>query len=110
MAMDAPDPALGEPGDPSPGILTPSLTVAEIMELFENPLHPYTKALLSAVPAVERKERIILEGTGPIPIGPPRGCRFHTRCFIKQGKICETEAPHLASVRDGHFVCCHLFS
>ena len=87
--------------------------VAETMELFDNPLHPYTKALLSAVPTVEAKEgkkRIILEGTVPTPIDPPRGCRFHTRCFMKQGKICETEAPSLTSVRDGHFVCCHLFS
>jgi len=87
--------APGKPGDPYPGILNPPLTVAEIMELFANPLHPYTKMLLSAVPTVETKEgkkRIILEGTVSTPIDPPRGCRFRTRCFMKQGKICETEA------------------
>jgi len=81
-------------------------------EIFENPLHPYTRALLSAIPVVEkeaRRPRIILEGTPPSPIDPPPGCRFHTRCFSKKGKICETEEPEYRSSEDGHKVACHLY-
>lgn len=87
--------------------------VAETMELFENPMHPYTKALLSAIPTLGRKEekkRIILKGTVPTPIDPPKGCRFHTRCFMKKGRICEVEEPSYTFVGDDHRVCCHLFS
>ena len=65
-------------------------------ELFANPLHPYTKALLAAIPRVNkanRTERIILQGTVPSPIDPPSGCPFHPRCFAKVGKICEEEYP-----------------
>jgi len=86
--------------------------VAETMELFENPMHPYTMALLSAVPTVAKekgKERIILKGTVPTPIDPPKGCRFHTRCFMKKGRVCEVEEPPLTFVGDDHRVCCHLF-
>jgi oligopeptide/dipeptide ABC transporter ATP-binding protein len=81
-------------------------------EIFENPLHPYTRALLSAIPVVEkeaRRPRIILEGTPPSPIDPPAGCRFHTRCFSKKGKICETEEPEYRFGEDGHQVACHLY-
>lgn len=86
--------------------------IAETMELFENPVHPYTKALLSAIPTVGRKkekERIILRGTVPTPIDPPNGCRFHTRCFMKKGKVCEVEEPPYTLVGNDHHVCCHLF-
>ncbi len=85
--------------------------IAETMELFENPLHPYTRALLSAIPTVakQEKQRIILKGTVPTPINPPEGCRFHTRCFMKKGKICEVEEPVWVSRGDDHSVCCHLF-
>lgn len=86
--------------------------VAKTDELFAHPLHPYTQALLAAVPMVDkryRRKRIILKGTVPSPIDPPPGCRFHPRCFAKKGKICETEEPPLV-VSDGHQVACHLFS
>lgn len=86
--------------------------IAATMELFENPVHPYTKALLSAVPTVgskKEKERIILKGTVPTPIDPPKGCRFHTRCFMKKGKVCEVEEPPYTLLGDDHHVCCHLF-
>ncbi len=84
---------------------------AGTMELFEDPLHPYTRALLSAIPTVakQEKKRIILKGTVPTPIDPPKGCSFHTRCFMKKGKICELEEPVWASASDGHYVCCHLY-
>ncbi|KKC29157.1 ABC-type dipeptide/oligopeptide/nickel transport system, ATPase component [Caldanaerobacter subterraneus subsp. pacificus DSM 12653] len=80
--------------------------------IFFNPLHPYTKALLSAIPSIDkskRRERIILEGTVPSPVNPPKGCRFSTRCFMKKGKMCEEVEPELKEVEKGHFVACHLY-
>ena len=81
-------------------------------EIFAHPVHPYTQALMAAVPVVDkaaRRERIILEGTVPSPIDPPSGCRFHTRCFAKIGKICEEQEPVFTTVGAGHQVACHLF-
>lgn len=81
-------------------------------ELFQNSLHPYTKALLSAIPSVDkqkRQERIILEGTVPTPVNIPNGCRFQSRCFMKKGKICEIEEPVLKEMENGHKVACHLY-
>ena len=79
-------------------------------EIFENPIHPYTKALLSAVPTfdkAQRKGRIILEGDIPSPADPPTGCRFHTRCKeVIVGK-CTVEAPPVREVSPGHLVQCH---
>jgi len=79
-------------------------------ELFKNPLHPYTKALLSAVPSVktdEKKTRIVLEGDVPSPIDPPIGCRFCKRCWMAQ-EICMTEEPQLnESWSDKHKTACH---
>jgi oligopeptide/dipeptide ABC transporter ATP-binding protein len=80
-------------------------------EVFAQPAHPYTQALMAAVPVVDkaaRRERIILEGTVPSPIDPPSGCRFHTRCFAKLGTICEEEEPALTVVGEGHRATCHL--
>lgn len=82
--------------------------------LYEDPLHPYTKALLSAVPipdpVIERKrERIILTGDVPSPINPPSGCHFHTRCPYVMD-VCKKIDPILADQGDGHFVACHLYS
>jgi oligopeptide/dipeptide ABC transporter ATP-binding protein len=80
-------------------------------EVFTHPEHPYTQALMAAVPVVEkaaRRERIILEGTVPSPIDPPPGCRFHTRCFAYQGEICREEEPLLQEAAAGHRVACHL--
>ena len=81
-------------------------------EVFANPAHPYTQALMAAVPVVDkaaRRHRVVLEGTVPSPIDPPSGCRFHTRCFAKMGKICEEQEPSVATVGEAHQVACHLF-
>jgi oligopeptide/dipeptide ABC transporter ATP-binding protein len=81
-------------------------------EVFANPVHPYTQALMAAVPVIDkaaRRDRIILEGTVPNPIDPPTGCRFHTRCFAKKrGEICEKEEPTFMTIGKGHRVACHL--
>lgn len=88
--------------------------LAETRSLFGRPLHPYTQSLLSSIPLIEEqekkrtRERIILRGTVPTPINPPSGCRFHTRCFMKAGEICEREKPAWTE-RDGHGVACHLY-
>ncbi|HEY75107.1 MAG TPA: ATP-binding cassette domain-containing protein [Thermoflexia bacterium] len=82
-------------------------------EVFTHPVHPYTQALMAAVPVIDRsirKERIILRGAVPSPIDPPSGCRFHTRCFAKVGKVCEEQEPILAAVGEGHRVACHRVS
>jgi len=88
--------------------------IAESDELYRTPLHPYTRALLSAVPIpdpqVERKrQRIILEGDVPSPAAPPAGCSFHTRCPVAMDR-CRTEAPSLRDAGGGHQVSCWLAS
>jgi oligopeptide/dipeptide ABC transporter ATP-binding protein len=78
--------------------------------LFRTPLHPYTEALLSAVPLPDpdaRRKRIILAGDVPSPITPPPGCRFHTRCPYVEAR-CRVEEPAMREIRPGHFVACHL--
>ncbi len=84
--------------------------LAQSNELYKNPLHPYTQALLSAVPIPDptvKKERIILEGDPPSPIDPPPACRFNTRCRYVM-PICKQEEPEFKDVGGGHFVACHL--
>lgn len=85
--------------------------LAPKMMLYENPLHPYTQALLSAVPHPnprENRERIILSGDVPSPANPPTGCAFHTRCGACM-EICKTEMPELKQTLDGHWVACHIY-
>jgi oligopeptide/dipeptide ABC transporter ATP-binding protein len=84
--------------------------LAEKDALFRAPLHPYTEALLSAVPLPDpdaQRKRIILTGDVPSPINPPKGCRFHTRCPYVMPR-CRSEAPAFQEVKPGHFVACHL--
>lgn len=84
---------------------------ADKEEIFRNPLHPYTKALFSAIPIPDPDaniERIILEGSIPSPANPPKGCKFHTRCRDCM-EICKTENPETIDVGNGHMVACHLY-
>ncbi len=80
-------------------------------QIFDNPLHPYTEALLSAVPSFDpaarnNKKRIILQGDIPSPANPPSGCRFHTRCIYAQD-VCKTDVPEYREIEPGHFTMCH---
>ncbi len=85
--------------------------LGESDQLYENPLHPYTQALLSAVPVPDpevRRERIILQGDLPSPANPPKGCYFHPRCKDCM-EVCRTQAPEWKEVKPGRFVGCHLY-
>ncbi|HEX8153786.1 MAG TPA: dipeptide ABC transporter ATP-binding protein [Thermoanaerobaculia bacterium] len=86
------------------------MELADRTALYDDPLHPYTKALLSAVPVPDptvKKTRILLKGDIPTPLNPPSGCVFHTRCPIAQFPICKTEVPPLVEHKPGHFAACH---
>ena len=81
-------------------------------ELYTSPLHPYTVALLSAIPVPDpniSKKRIILEGDVPSPMRPPSGCHFHTRCPQKK-EVCQRTVPELKEIKKDHFVACHLLN
>lgn len=82
--------------------------LAKTEDLYKKPMHPYTEALLSAIPTTDedKKEVIIMEGDIPSPINPPLGCKFHTRCRYATD-ICKSEVPQLEQVGEGHFVACH---
>ncbi len=83
----------------------------ETADIFRNPLHPYTKALFSAIPIPDpdaKMNRIVLEGTIPSPANPPSGCKFHTRCANCMEK-CKQEAPKQKEIEPGHYVVCHLY-
>ena len=88
------------------------MEVAPAADLYERPLHPYTKALLSAVPIPDprvesTRERIILRGDLPSPVDPPAGCRFHTRCPWAQRELCPDVVPGLRVLDSGHLAACH---
>ena len=85
--------------------------VADADTLFAQPLHPYTKALFSAIPVPDptaKMNRIVLEGSIPSPANPPAGCKFHTRC-AQCMEQCKTEVPEQREIEPGHFVVCHLY-
>jgi oligopeptide transport system ATP-binding protein len=85
--------------------------IAPSRDLYSQPLHPYTEALLSAVPIPDptiKRKRIMLQGDVPSPIHPPGGCHFHTRCPIARHPLCSSEKPPLKQSSDGHWVACHL--
>ena len=86
--------------------------LAESYEIYKNPIHPYTKTLMSAVPipdpvVTRSRERLILEGDIPSPINPPSGCKFHTRCPYATER-CKQEIPEFKEYSSGHFAACHL--
>ena len=85
--------------------------IASKEQLFANPCHPYTRALISAIPIPDpdqKRQRILLEGDIPSPINPPSGCTFHTRCPYAQ-EICSQECPQMRDINEKHRVACHLF-
>lgn len=87
------------------------IELADRTELFSHPLHPYTEALLSAIPLPDphqKRERILLQGEVPSPVDPPPGCRFHTRC-PRVMKLCRQELPTLKLLEGNHLVSCHLY-
>jgi len=80
-------------------------------EVFSPPYHPYTEALLSAVPIADpqyQKKRIVLEGAPPSALDPPTGCLFHTRCPRKMGEVCARETPPEQITASGHRIACHI--
>jgi oligopeptide/dipeptide ABC transporter ATP-binding protein len=88
--------------------------LADVEELYRRPLHPYTVALLSAVPDPDprvRKKRLVLTGDVPSPVSPPSGCRFHTRCWLRERlgnpENCTTVVPEFRDIGEGHLVACH---
>jgi len=88
------------------------MEMADKKSLFSNPKHPYTQALLSAIPIPDpkkRKKQEILMGDVPSPVNPPAGCRFHTRC-PKVMDICKKEEPYLKEVKPDYYVACHLYN
>ena len=85
--------------------------IARAQDLYVRPLHPYTEALLSAVPIPDpqvRRKRIMLQGDVPSPIRPPPGCHFHTRCPIAEQPLCSSQVPELKQTGADHWVACHL--
>jgi oligopeptide/dipeptide ABC transporter ATP-binding protein len=86
--------------------------MANVDELVYDPLHPYTKALINAVPVPDptaKRIEVVIKGEIPSPVNPPPGCRFHTRCPSIIGDICRKEEPELIELKKDHYVACHLY-
>jgi oligopeptide/dipeptide ABC transporter ATP-binding protein len=82
-------------------------------DVVTKPLHPYTQALIAAVPIPDptsRRIQVVIKGEIPSPINPPSGCRFHTRCPVMIGDVCRSKEPALAEIEKDHYAACHLFS
>jgi oligopeptide/dipeptide ABC transporter ATP-binding protein len=87
------------------------MEVSDVDQLVNDPLHPYTRALIGAVPVPDptsRRVEVRVKGEIPSPVNPPSGCRFHTRCPVYIGDVCREVEPPLVEVEKGHFVACHL--
>ncbi len=89
------------------------MEIGTVEQVINEPLHPYTQALIKAVPVPDPKSKrseVVIKGEIPSPINPPSGCRFHTRCPSYIGDICKTKEPQLIDAGNGHCVACHLFA
>jgi peptide/nickel transport system ATP-binding protein len=89
------------------------MEMGTVEQVIGEPLHPYTRALIRAVPVPDpssKRSEVVIKGEIPSPINPPSGCRFHTRCPSYIGDICKTEEPRLINVGGEHYVACHLYS
>jgi oligopeptide/dipeptide ABC transporter ATP-binding protein len=87
------------------------MEIASAEKVVYEPLHPYTKALILAVPVPDPtsdRSQLVIKGEIPSPVDPPAGCRFHTRCPVMIGEICRTKEPPLIEVGNDHYVACHL--
>lgn len=86
--------------------------MGDTIDVIKNPLHPYTKALINAVPLPDptsRRVEVVIKGEIPSPINPPSGCHFHTRCPSYIGDVCRTKDPQLIEIQKNHYVACHLY-
>ena len=89
------------------------MEMGTVDQIVYEPLHPYTKALIAAVPKPDptaKRIEVVIKGEIPSPVNPPSGCRFHTRCPQYIGDICRKEEPPLINVGKNHYVACHLYS
>jgi oligopeptide/dipeptide ABC transporter ATP-binding protein len=88
------------------------MEMGNVEDVVYEPLHPYTRALIAAVPSADptaKRIETVLKGEIPSPVNPPSGCRFHTRCPEYIGDICRAQEPEMIDVGKGHYVACHLY-